>query len=1212
MWRDHKRTIILVGAAVMLAGVVVFWYVQSPDRRHIRELDSGVPDGQIEAIGALAVDAAAAEQADLAARVLEMTGARTRVVWIHQMMGKEYPLGPKAPGEGPAHTEQPIFEIMAFDTADGITRVLVPGPGFCCGSKLTPDGRRVVYNDMQDGMIYVVNWDGSGRRPVTKGYARCTWKNPADGSQWVYFSDANSITYRCRLDDPDVRQVMWDKNTHSINSVAADGLHSSIVAWPQMGLAVLPNESLKILGTGCWECIAPDNSYRLFHMGGEADDKPEIANHTGLVMYDGGGLNKRYVPYNLPGRERTPCWSARWTNDVRFMVLSCPWTSAEQDLYLGEFSDDFNSFKRWIKITDQPNQDFYADVWIDPGLGRFEGEAPFAAEFEAPAAGDAWQWDYGDGAKETAAKGRHTYQKPGRYQVTARRGNAVRRGSVLVRKNLPPEIIGVNIYDERRLGVTFNKLIEARDPSISAASGVVVEGWRVHPELPELIVTLGGALPRTDALRLGGVFNTSHNPLPLADGKVNIVRPSWPATREGLVFLWETNLKPNLAYDPDSDLFRPLAIERLTRSHAMFDRWGAVSFDGGALSMFDAGKGIVRPCGDSNQFTLQATITPANIYQGMGGTPRRIIGCIRYGRNPNDVNFALDQEANTLVFSLRHNDPENNRPAGVSRLELCTLAGQSPNHVVLTCAPGAIACFLNGKLVKKIDEVKGSLAWTAPPPLAGLHFAGMATPAEWWDQVQRLRRSWHGKLEGVAIYSRALSPDEAAREYAAYSEIIAQRRPAPQVEMEVKLAAKSAIPTPTEISPYRDALVVNEYDVLRIERGTYKPKKIRVAQWGLTNAQPTALAAANLGDTATLAVEPFEDHPELEAEVRRDTLQPDHDLALYVDVTLRPSGAPRTARLVIHPGEIWLPPGQTCQFSTEAFDQYDNAIAGTVKWSVAGGGQINAGTLYSAGALLKERAMTGSGTIDANGLFTCKALGVLTVTATSANDPAVKTNGTVAITDYPAINPTRERSPLTFGSGFTGDIDRVRIYSRALTPEEIADHANGKGLDKPDAALVGDWTFDRGTDGVFPEARHQDLAAKLVHLDDKKLGPITEDGRTFFRFDGRCHLEVAPNTKLDFFRTATLEAWMRTKAGGTIIRKQIVWALGFVFWADGGGLHADALRSGLDRFADGKTNVTNGEWAHVAAVLDTSGHWLLYADGKLVGERRTCPVVTFP
>jgi len=40
--------------------------------------------------------------------------------------------------------------------------------------------------------------------------------------------------------------------------------------------------------------------------------------------------------------------------------------------------------------------------------------------------------------------------------------------------------------------------------------------------------------------------------------------------------------------------------------------------------------------------------------------------------------------------------------------------------------------------------------------------------------------------------------------------------------------------------------------------------------------------------------------------------------------------------------------------------------------------------------------------------------------------------------------------------------------------------------------------------------------------------------------------------------------------------------------------------------------VTDGEWAHVSAVLDTSGHWLLYAAGTLVGEREPTAIIAFP
>jgi len=63
--------------------------------------------------------------------------------------------------------------------------------------------------------------------------------------------------------------------------------------------------------------------------------------------------------------------------------------------------------------------------------------------------------------------------------------------------------------------------------------------------------------------------------------------------------------------------------------------------------------------------------------------------------------------------------------------------------------------------------------------------------------------------------------------------------------------------------------------------------------------------------------------------------------------------------------------------------------------------------------------------------------------------------------------------------------------------------------------------------------------------------------------------------------------------------------------ADTEALHADALRSGLDWLVDGKTNIANGGWVHVVAVFNTSGRWQLYANAKLVGERKPTAIVTW-
>ena len=399
--------------------------------------------------------------------------------------------------------------------------------------------------------------------------------------------------------------------------------------------------------------------------------------------------------------------------------------------------------------------------------------------------------------------------------------------------------------------------------------------------------------------------------------------------------------------------------------------------------------------------------------------------------------------------------------------------------------------------------------------------------------------------------------------------------------------------------------VVNEFNVIKIIRGKYQPKKIRVAQWGLVDTRPAAISRAKPGDTFELAVEPFDDRPQLDAEVTRDTLEENFDLARYVDVTIRPAGAPRLAVIIVHPNEIWLLPGGSQQYTAERRDQYGNPSTAPVKWSIEPGGRIDTGTAYGAGNYFDERKLAGDGSIDAQGLFANNGKpGVVTVVASAPDDPTVRGAAIVAVGNWPPINPAG-RVPLRFGLDnadgrpFVGDIDRIRIYNRALGAEEIARHAAGREPDANDG-LVGDWTFDQVKDGAYPNAAAgEGLAARVC--DPVEQGD--ENGARFVRLNGNGHLEVAPDPRLNFCKAATLEAWIRSRQGGCIISKEIVWQWGFVMSARRDALNLDALRTSTGSLS-APVNLTGGTWTHVVGVLDGGGHWLLYADGKLIGEQK--------
>jgi len=98
-----------------------------------------------------------------------------------------------------------------------------------------------------------------------------------------------------------------------------------------------------------------------------------------------------------------------------------------------------------------------------------------------------------------------------------------------------------------------------------------------------------------------------------------------------------------------------------------------------------------------------------------------------------------------------------------------------------------------------------------------------------------------------------------------------------------RLTRPVAIPAPESILPYRNALVVNEYEILDVVQGTYAGKEIRIAQWAIRNSRALAEARKIAGAAFTLVVERYDAHPELEGE-RLISNSEASRLPLYYDV----------------------------------------------------------------------------------------------------------------------------------------------------------------------------------------------------------------------------------------------------------------------------------------------------------------------------------------
>jgi hypothetical protein len=108
------------------------------------------------------------------------------------------------------------------------------------------------------------------------------------------------------------------------------------------------------------------------------------------------------------------------------------------------------------------------------------------------------------------------------------------------------------------------------------------------------------------------------------------------------------------------------------------------------------------------------------------------------------------------------------------------------------------------------------------------------------------------------------------------------------IVVDARLAHVTPIPPPRSIAPYRHALGVNRYDVVKVVEGQFAAGRIYVAQWAIRDARVLAEASGrSVGTVSRLVLERYDAHPELEGE-RLLSDQSSGDEPLYYDVTHRP------------------------------------------------------------------------------------------------------------------------------------------------------------------------------------------------------------------------------------------------------------------------------------------------------------------------------------
>jgi len=295
------------------------------------------------------------------------TGAHTRLVWV------------QGDGTDP-ETEGTSLVLMALDTDDGKgERVVLGERRSYVKPRLTSRADRIVFSSRilpGPPEIFVVNWDGTGFRKLADGFAMTLWRNPADGSDWVYAGTDNkqydfAKVWRFPIDAPEKRELVWDATLVSMEgfNVTPDGRRAGgMWPWPNAGIADLSRKTWKKFGEGCWTSLTSARGPLFWYFDGA---------HRNVTMVDVDTAAKWMVNINgAPGFDGAEVSHPRWTNHPRFFAISGPYNQGgsnqvrsggkQVEIYLGRFSPDFSAVESWQRATNNSGGDSHPDVWIDP------------------------------------------------------------------------------------------------------------------------------------------------------------------------------------------------------------------------------------------------------------------------------------------------------------------------------------------------------------------------------------------------------------------------------------------------------------------------------------------------------------------------------------------------------------------------------------------------------------------------------------------------------------------------------------------------------------------------------------------------------------------------------------------------------------------------------------------------------------------------------
>jgi len=727
---------------------------------------------------------------------------------------------------------------------------------------ISPDGKRIIYlsksvkkNSKDPSPLHIVNRDGTGDKVLVanamnySGWDRAVvWFND---NEIAFINRDDGNTYRLNLTtgdktlliergggpdspswlpNPTLTYAVWSFNTFS----PLDAKAHRVNPMPSIG--------------GCQPYFTADGRWGFWmRTPGGPMGRMLLSTRAVSTLQDGAAMpcNRRFIYFPMISDSQRYLVFAAVQPD-RLIGGYCGGEESDYDIFLAQLDPKtLDLISKPVRYTFDPKTDRFPDVWqAEPSLGFHTDKTPLDVNL-APKGSGEWQWDFGDGATAKGAVGKHTYTRPGVYIVKAMSGATVLAGQVRVREATTPKAEGAMLEGDKEITVSFSEPVQVKDIKLAMESKARIEKWSLSEDGRALKIVLADKLAKDDWLAIDGVADQAQHPNKMARTRLAVLTRTWPTNADGLVYLWQDGAKPNKVRNPGTGQVRSYDLER--RDRVWVDRSFALVLDGGMVKVRGFYDDLSNAVRKSNRFSMELTLTPRDLQRD----------------NQSILSHGLRQSKDKLVYSLFGR-----------RWELCTVEANKPQHIAVVYRPGRIVAYRNGQQVfatKDGEKVPPNLdRWSSSPTLMGGDLDN---------------RTWLGTVEGVALYHRALSPEEVKANASAYMNIVCSRKPAERLELEGKLVEASKIPTLKEIQPYTRGLATYEFEVTKVLAGQYGAKTVRVADWAILDREPTRFAQLPIGAKAHLVLENKALNPQLASENTTDTLEINPDLPQFLAVS---------------------------------------------------------------------------------------------------------------------------------------------------------------------------------------------------------------------------------------------------------------------------------------------------------------------------------------